>query len=59
MTHPYFSQSIARERERAVRAGAARARLAAIATCCRPSRIAATLRMLRDRMTARRAVACC
>lgn len=60
MTHPIISQLVAADRQRQLAADAARYRLAAIASCCRPSRIAAVARALRARLTApRRPTACC
>jgi len=59
MFHLYFAESIRRGHERDVRAHAARARLAAIVQCCRPSRLAAVIRGLRARTTARHDPVCC
>ena len=46
MTHPYLAEHLVAGRDRGVRAASARARLVALATCCRPSRIAASVQAL-------------
>ena len=46
MTHPYLADHLVTGRDRDVRAASARARLVALATCCRPSRIAASVQAL-------------
>jgi hypothetical protein len=59
MPQPYFAESIRRDHEHTVQAHAARARLAAIVRCCRPSRLVAGLRALRARVTTRHDPVCC
>ena len=50
MTHPYLASSVVKQRERDIRASAARARLVAIARCCHPSRIREAINVLRARI---------
>jgi len=60
MTHPYLADHLVTGRDRDVRAASARARLVALAKCCRPSRIAASVKALRQRLHPRgRATAAC
>lgn len=62
MTNPYFAEQLAVIRERDARVQSERARLVALARCCRPSEIAARLTGLRERISALRArhtSACC
>ena len=61
MTDLYFAEHLIAERDRTVRAANARARLVELARCCKPSRIAATVSTLRQRLrpTTRHAAACC
>lgn len=59
MTHPYVAEALVRDREREARATARRARLAALIACCRPSRLVAGMRRLRDTLVTPRAEARC
>jgi hypothetical protein len=59
MTHPYLAAGLAREHERDLRAAAARARLAAIANCCRPSRLLRAARTIGPRFERPSATPCC
>lgn len=59
---PYLPETMAAERRRDLIAEAARARLVALATCCRASVFARTVSRLRDAWAARfasRSTACC
>ena len=61
MTHPYFAERLIADHDRALRAASAKARILELARCCKPSRLAATLSVLRQRLqpTTDRAAACC
>ena len=50
MTHPLAAEYHLREHERQVRSLAMSARLIELAKCCKPSRVAAALTRLRDRL---------
>lgn len=59
MTNPIISQQIATDYHHRLAAEATRRRLIAIATCCRPSTVAAAFRALHSRLTAKRPTTCC
>jgi hypothetical protein len=63
MTHPYITQALADERYRELRTAASGSRLARIAQCCKPSRIARAVSRLRARLAERtgrgQSIACC
>ena len=59
MMHPYIAAGLAHERERELRTSPARARLVALANCCRPSRIKAITSRLAGRLPAAGAEPCC
>jgi hypothetical protein len=59
MTNPVISQLIAADHHRRRTADAAHRRLIAVATCCRPSRILASVRALRGRLAVGQAPAVC
>lgn len=57
MTHPLLLATLAVERADALRTEAGLRRIAAIATCCRPSSLVRAVDSVRSRLT--RATACC
>lgn len=59
MINTEISALLAGERARDITIEATRRRLVAIATCCRPSYVAAKLADLRDRLRHRSTVAAC
>lgn len=61
MTNPYFLDVLASERRADLQARAARGRMQAIATCCKPSVIVAAVRgaLGRRARTGTTPVACC
>ncbi len=59
MINTEISALLAGERARDITMAATRRRMVAIATCCRPSYVAAKLTELRDRLRHRSAAAAC
>lgn len=59
MTNPIVTQLIAADYQHRLTDDAARGRLVALATCCRPSRIVAALRAVHARLAIGQAPAAC
>ena len=59
MTYSPMNAAVAREHARELEAAASQRRLARLATCCKPSYLAARFAELRERLAHRGAVAAC